>query len=64
MDIGHALLGRLSEMSVKLTIHTCLVPRLKMCGTLPPLHHYVFMAFVLRNRENFVSKINKMNITK
>jgi hypothetical protein len=64
MDIGHAFLGRLNGMGVKLTIHTCLVPRLKMCGTLSPLHQYVFMAFVLRNRENFISKINKMNITK
>jgi hypothetical protein len=64
MNIEHAFLGRVSGMSVKLTIHTCLVPKLKVCGTLPPLHQYIFMAFVLRNRKNFVSEINKMNITK
>jgi hypothetical protein len=43
-----------SGRGVKLTTHLHLVPRSRMRGAIPPLLHYVFMAWCLvKRRDNF-----------
>jgi hypothetical protein len=46
---------------MKLATHLHLVPRLRMRGAIPPLPHYVFMAwFLVKHRDNFTYTCNFM----
>jgi hypothetical protein len=56
-------------LGIKLTIHLHLVPRPRMCGAMPPLTQYIFMAWCLvKHRDNFIftlyywSRGNSVNI--
>jgi hypothetical protein len=49
----------------KLTTSVCLVPRLRMCGAIPPLH--IVLNYILSRSENGTGKIcvafNKADVT-
>jgi hypothetical protein len=50
---GALSLGQ-NGQGVKLTTHLHLVPRSRMCGAIPPLPQYVFMAWSLvKHRDSF-----------
>jgi len=55
-----------SGRGVKLTTHLHLVPMTRMCGAIPPLPQYIFMAwFLVKHRDNFtfaLTTTTKINV--
>jgi hypothetical protein len=52
-----------SGRGVKLTTHLHLVPRSRMCGAIPPLPHYVCMAWrLVKHMDNFTFYLCKVQL--
>jgi hypothetical protein len=51
--IPGALSLGVKRLGVKLTTHLNLLPRSRVCGVIPPLPQYAFMAWFLEHRDNF-----------